>query len=134
MQQLDTKISVEDKYYMLPLINPEKKRFFRNGRDLESCATVWYSLFGDNIEFDRVQYHPISSPAQEITFSALPYKEELYTLREALGVLGYSGFRTLNKPTGYMTAFIEAQIEIEDVKKTVTFAVFKEKTYEYVKP
>lgn len=134
MQQLDAKISIEDKYYILPLINPEGKRFFRNGRDLESCATVWYSLFSDNMEFDRVQYHPISSPAQEITFSALPYKEESYTLRDALSVLGYNNFTTLDKPTSYMTTFIQATIAIEDVEKTVTFVVFKEKNYEYVGP
>lgn len=136
MQQLDTQISIEDKYYILPLVNPNGKRFFRNGFDLESCASVWKEIFRDErIEFDRIQYHPLASCAQSISFSSLPYKEDSYSLREALEVLGYSDFKTLTQNTkNYKTAFINANISIDGILKSVFFVVFKEKNYEYSAP
>lgn len=136
MQHLEDKISLEDKYYILPLVNWKNERFFRNGFDLESCANIWKKAVGENTSFDKVIYHPISSPSQLITFSSLPYREEPYTLKEALSFIGYVNCTNINnnQEKNYKTCFIQGSVSLDEALKPVIFLVFKDRNYQYVEP
>ena len=136
MQHLDDKISLEEKYYILPLINWKNERFFRKGSNLETCAKEWKNTIGENISFDKVIYHPISSCSQPITFSGLPYRENPYTLKEALSLIGYMDCKNINnsKKKNYKTCFIHGSIIFEETPQEVTFVIFKERNYQYVEP